>query len=733
VNSGQVRHKTKETQQPESEKSRKKDLLLDCLVYITKNQGNPKSAQTLVAGLAYDQKGMGPELFCEAAGRVGLRAEIFNKTKLDEITSGLLPCVIFIGEPPAPCVLLNRDDKLEMFTVYDPRVGGVYDVPFRDLGKKYVGYAIYVREKVSFKNNVANDSGVEQENAEGKWFWSIVWQSRSIYATVILASLFINIFALVSPLFIMNVYDRVIPNNATETGWALGLGALTAFVFDFIFRTVRGYLIDFAGRKTDFLAARRIYDQVLDMKMDQRPASSGAFANILRDFDSVREFFTSATITALVDVPFTLLFLFFVYQLGGGIAFILVGLITLACIAGFIIQFSLKRYARKAQRLGQSRHGLLVETINTLETVKAGLADGRLRKAYSSVMSEDARYAQKSRFLSALAVNISIFFQQTASIFLVLAGMYLVQSGDLTIGGLIASVILGGRAIAPIGQIAGLITRYHQSRTALKALNTVMEAPIERPSSMRFLHRPELSGKLSFEKVSFAYPNTQVAVLDNVSFTIEKGERVGIIGRMGSGKSTIARLLLRLYEPLSGSILADDTDYRQIDPADLRRNMGYISQETQLFQGSIRDNITAFNPSAGEEEILDCAKATGVDSFVARHPMGYDAPVGEMGAQLSGGQRQAIALARAMIVKPNILICDEPTSSMDTQSEAAFRSYIDEHTKDKTYILITHKQALLNTVDRLILMHNGKIIMDDTRDAVLEALQTGQIKVRKVE
>ena len=704
------------------------DLLLNCLVHITEVLGQPKSPQTLIAGMAYGSKGMGPDLFCEAAERAGLKAEIFNKTEIAEINQGLMPCVIFLGDPPTPYVLLERDSKLGMVKIYNP-AKGIYDLPIQDLEKKFAGYAIYVREKLAFQNIATENDGSEPENRKGNWFWSIVRKNRSIYGTVILASMFINLFALVSPIFVMNVYDRVIPNNAMETGGALGFGALIAFIFDFIFRTVRGYLIDFAGRKTDFLAARRIYDHVLDMKIEHRPASSGAFANILRDFDAVRDFFTSATITALVDVPFTLLFLFFVYELGGNIAFILVALIGMTCAIGFVIQYALKRHVLKAQQLGQARHGILVETINALETIKAGQADGRMRKKYSSVMNEDVRYGQKSRFLSALAVNTSVFFQQSASVFLVLAGMYLVQSGDLTIGGMIACVILGGRAIAPIGQIANLITRYHQASIALKALNAVMEAPVERPSTKRFLHRPDLSGKLAFEKVTFAYPGTQVAVLDNVSFTIEKGERVGIIGRMGSGKSTIARLLLKLYEPNNGAILADDTDYRQIDPADLRRNVGYISQETQLFQGSIRDNITAFKPRAGEEEILACAQATGVDSFVLRHPLGYDAPVGEMGAQLSGGQRQAIALARAMITQPQILICDEPTSSMDTQSEQAFCSYIEQHTGEMTYVLITHKHALLNTVDRLILMHNGKVIMDKPRDEVLAALQTGQIRM----
>ncbi len=701
------------------------DPLLDCLVFLCETFGKPKSADSLTSGIAYDTTGMNPSLFCEAAQRIGLKAEIFKKPDLDKISAAVLPCVIFLKDDQV-CVLLEKNDETGHAKIFVPETGSVREMPTEKLSGSYMGYAIFVHPTAVFKIPERQ----KDEVTDTHWFWDIVRLSKSTYGLVILASIFINLFALVSPIFIMNVYDRVIPNNATETGWVLGIGALMAFGFDFIFRTVRGYLIDFAGRKTDVLAARRIFDHVLDMKLADRPQSSGAFANILRDFDSVREFFTSATITALVDVPFTLLFLFFVYQLGGSIAFILVFMVLAVSLCGFIIQFKLKHLVRKSQETGQTRHGILIEAINALETIKSGGADGRFRARYGAVMNEDARYAQKARFLSAMAVNISTFFQQSASVVIVLAGMYLVQSGDLTMGGLIASVILGGRAIAPIGQIANLITKYHQSGTALKTLNDVMSGQVERPANRDFLHRPNLSGKLAFEKVSFAYPGTDVPVLDEVSFTINPGERVGIIGRVGSGKSTIARMMLKLYEPDSGVILADDTDYRQIDPADLRRNMGYISQESQLFRGSVRDNITAFHTHASEDEILAYAKQSGVDAFVSRHPMGYDAPVGELGSNLSGGQKQAIAFARAMIVRPNILICDEPTSAMDTQTENAFCTHVMEQTKDKTYVLITHKHALLTTVDRLILLHDGKVLMDGPRDEVIAALNTGKINVK---
>ncbi|MBI1301313.1 MAG: ATP-binding cassette domain-containing protein, partial [Alphaproteobacteria bacterium] len=344
-------------------------------------------------------------------------------------------------------------------------------------------------------------------------------------------------------------------------------------------------------------------------------------------------------------------------------------------------------------------------------------------------IGEDSEYAKRSRFLSGLGVNLTAFLQQSASIMIVIAGMYLVQDGTITAGSLIACVILGGRAISPLAQIANLMTRYHQAGSALKTLNKVMSSETERPINKDFLHRPKLKGHIKFDNVSFTYPHVEVPVLKGVSFTIEAGEKVGIIGRVGSGKSTISKLMIKLYEPESGVVLVDETDYRQIDPADLRKNFSYIGQEAVLFRGSVKDNIIVTAPQATEEEILACAKAAGVHDFIAHHPMGYDAPVGEQGNALSGGQRQAIAFARAMITRPHVLICDEPTSAMDTQTEQQFFKYVEEKLEGKTLILITHKHNLLSLVDRLILMHEGEIVMDGPREKVIKALNSGKIKV----
>jgi ATP-binding cassette subfamily C protein LapB len=708
------------------DKGKSVDTLLECLVFLTEHYGRAKSAESIKAGLAYDEKGMGPQLFCDASKNIGLKTQITKKADFKSISAPALPAVLILKGGQA-CVLLAMQGNGKLARIFSPETGATKDVKIADLSAAYGGYVIYVHPQAEFTDPEAPD--VHDVNRH--WFWSIVDESKGVYGRVVVAAILINLFGLASPIFIMNVYDRVIPNNAVETGWVLGIAALTIFGFDFIMRTLRGYFIDLAGRRIDVIGAQRIYDQVLNMKLSQKPQSSGVFANMLREFDSVREFMTSASLTILVDLPFTFLFLFVIFLIGGPIALLLFFMILTVIGVGMLIQWPLRNVVNKSVHASEAKHGILIETINGLETIKAVSADGRMRARYGTHLGQSAAHAQKSRFLSGLGVNFASLLQQSASVIIVLMGMYLVQDASITMGGLIACVILGGKAIQPIGQVANILSRYHQSRGALRTLNDIMAQPVERPPSKQFLHRPTLQGKIAFDKVGFVYPGTERKVLDDISFKIEPGEKVAFIGRIGAGKSTIARLLLGLYEPAEGAIYADDTDYRQIDPADLRRNVAYIAQDVMLFRGTVRENITIGRAEVTEEDILKAAQASGVHEFVSRHPMGYDAPVGERGEGLSGGQRQAIALARAMLLRPNIMVCDEPTNAMDVQAEEAFTKHVQEQIHDKTFVLITHRHSLLKLVDRIVLMDQGKVILDGPRDKVIEALQKGEVKVRE--
>ena len=696
------------------------DPLLSCLVFMTGHYGHAKSAQAITAGLAYDEKNMGPNLFCEAAEKVGLKAKIVYRDKIKKISTPVLPVVLTLKNAQA-CVLLKLSADEHSALIWSPETASERTVKLTELKQAYTGYAIFLHPRPEFTNPDAPHA----QDANRHWFWGPMWEVRDIYWKVGFAAVLINLFALTSPIFMMNIYNRVLPNNAMETGWVLAIGAMTVFLFDFIMKTLRGYFIDLAGRRVDVIAARRIFDQVINMKLSGRPKSAGAFANMLRDFDSVRDFSTSATMTGLIDLPFAILFILVIWLLGGSVAFMLAGMIVLVVIAGYALQVPLRNYVRKASKSAEAKHGLLVETISGLETIKAIGADGRLRARYGDQVAENALYSQGSRFVSALGGNIAALVQQLSSIIIVLIGMYMVKDGTMSVGALIACVMLGGRAIAPIGQVANLMSRYHGAQSAMKTIDGIMARPVERPFNARFLHRPDLKGKISFKTVSFSYPDAQRKSLEDVSFTLEPGEKVGIIGRIGSGKSTIARMIMGLYDPQDGTMLLDDTDYRQIDPADLRRNVAYIAQDVVLFSGTVRDNITASVPHATEEEILEAAKLAGVHDFISRHPMGYDAPVGERGEGLSGGQRQAIALARAMLLKPSVFVCDEPTNAMDVQAEQAFTNHIVRYSKDKTLVLITHRPQLLPIVGRLILMDQGKVIADGPRDKVLELISRG--------
>jgi len=412
---------------------------------------------------------------------------------------------------------------------------------------------------------------------------------------------------------------------------------------------------------------------------------------------------------------------------------VLLAIMLLVMAVGFIIQMLLKSMVKETMHLAEAKHGLLVETINGLETVKLTKADGQMRARYIEYLGDSAKISQKTRFISSIATNMATFLQQSASIIIVLFGMYMVKDGTLTMGALIAAVIMGGKAIAPVGQIASLITRMHTVRGSLKTLNNIMDADVDRPNHQQFLNRPDLKGDVTLKNVSFSYPQDTRKILDGLNLNIKAGEKVGVIGRIGSGKSTLTKIISGLYDPVDGELLIDGTDHRQIDPADLRRSVGYIAQDTMLFAGTIRDNIIAGYPQASEDEILNAARLSGVHEFVSKHPMGYDAPVGERGDSLSGGQKQCVGLARAMITNPKILLMDEPTNHMDIQSEVNFVEQIKEFSTGKTLILITHRQNLMQCVDRLVLIEGGKILADGPRDEIIAALngQGGGSDVKK--
>ncbi|MGB1270582.1 MAG: type I secretion system permease/ATPase [Endozoicomonas sp.] len=700
------------------------DSLLGCLAILTRYYGNPYSEESLRAGMPLENGRFSAEVFIRSADRSGLSAKI-HKRKLSEISSLVTPAVLLLNNKRA-CVLVDIDVVDGKAKVIIPETGdGVKRVKLEDLEDHYTGYVIYIREKFRYDQRTSQKLNVRSKH----WFWGTILGSWRIYRDVLLASLLINIFVVASPLFVMNVYDRVVPNHAIETLWVLAIGALIVFSFDFVLKMVRSYFIDLAGKKSDVLLSSRIMEQVLGLSMKAKPTSVGSFAKSLQDFESIREFITSSTVIALVDLPFTLIILFVIFVLGGPLAVVPVTCMAIIGIYSFAIQGPLKRSVEKTLRSSSQKSATLIESLSGMEALKIAQAESDVQHKWEKAVSHIATWSIKTKLLSSSASSFSAFVQQIGNIGMIILGVYLISAGELSMGGLIASVMLSGRCLAPMAQIAGLATRYNQSKSALDGLNQIMGMPIERHEDRDYVNRPDLKGNIEFDAVNFTYPDQEIQALREVSLKIKAGEKVAIIGRIGSGKTTLEKLVLGLYEPEEGAVRIDGIDLRQINPTDLRSSIGCVSQDITLFYGSIKENITLGANHVEDSQLLRAAEIAGVTEFANKHPNGLDMIVGERGQNLSGGQRQSIAMARALLMDPPILVMDEPSSSMDNTTELRMKDQLRTRCQDKTLLLVTHKASMLDLVDRLIVMDNGRIVADGPKDQVHAALKQGKLKI----
>ena len=698
------------------------DPLLACLATLTKLLERPMSASALVAGLPMPEAGMTPEFFIRAATHAGINARLARRS-LRKISNLTLPCVLLLKEQNA-CVLLRLNGVESADVIFADAGDDVRRVSQRDLLQQYLGYVLFT----SPESRVDGDAFDTARPFPKAWFWGTLWKFWPIYGEVAIAAFLINLFALATPLFIMNVYDRVVPNNAIETLWVLALGVGIVFAFDFLLRVLRNYFADVAGRGADTLIASRMFQQVMGMRMASRPQSAGALASHLREFETLRDFFTSATLTTMIDLPFVFIFIAMIWYVGGPLAYVPLVAAPLVFLVGLGLQIPLNIFLRRAFSQAAEKHGILFEVIGGLETLKSMGAEGRMQRRWEQCVGETAKSGAQVRSLSTVAISFAAFSQNMVTVGVVIFGVYRIAEGDMTVGALVAATILAGRTMAPLAQVAGIATRFQQARAALKALDKIMTMPTERPDARAFVHRPGLNGDIEFKNVVFSYPGQKSPVLNDLSFRIKAGERVGVIGRIGSGKSTIERLILGLYEPASGAVLVDGTDVRQIDPADLRRNIGCVPQETVLFAGSVRDNITLSAPNSDDAAVLRAARIAGVEEFTRLHPQGFDMPVGERGEAISGGQRQAVAVARSVLADRPIFIMDEPTSAMDSGAENQFKIRLQEVIDGKTLVLITHRASLLSLVDRLIVIDGGKVVADGPRESVLKRLANKDIR-----
>jgi ATP-binding cassette, subfamily C, bacterial LapB len=517
---------------------------------------------------------------------------------------------------------------------------------------------------------------------------------------------------------------RPLPNGALPSLIALSIGLAIAIAFDFLLRTVRARIIDVTGKKLDVILASDIFEHVLAIKMAQRPGSVGILANQMRDFEAVREFFTSGTVVAATDLLFALLFIAVLFVIAGPLAWIPVVVLPVMIVVGLILQRPLNRAVKRLEAESSARHGVLVESLSAIETVRVAGAEARMQRLWEKSVVAATRTGEDVQFWSTMSLTLAGTAQQLTSLLMIAAGVFLILDGRLSMGALIAANMLAGRVLAPISGIASVITRATQTVTSLRSINKLMSLERERPPGRAYLARQVKHGSIVFDNVKFKYPNAAMNALDGVSFSIAPGERVGIIGQIGSGKTTVGRLLTGLYDPDEGCILIDGVDLRQYDPADLRHGIGFVLQDIDLLFGRLRDNIALGLPSATEKQLLEAARLAGVEQFAAAHPLGYDLPVQEGGRSLSGGQKQAIGLARAIIRKPRILFLDEPTAHFDLRSEAEFIERLKRLAEgDMTILVSTHRMSMLAIVDRLLVFERGHVIADGPRDQIIARLQ----------
>jgi ATP-binding cassette, subfamily C, bacterial LapB len=700
-----------------------KDTLLECLLYICRHNRLATTRDALTSGLPLEDGKLNPELFKRSAQRLRLDVSVKQEAIPVLLLQPQVDVTLLLNNNRA-CQLLKVDDSQHFVQVVFPDLSPEsITMSLADLVAQYTGYALVTRQNFIFDARTPEVGRVKVRH----WFWGTLAENKGIYRDVMVAAFLINVFALAMPLFTMNVYDRVVPNKAVETLWVLGIGVGLIVLGDLLLRSMRTYFLDWASARIDVKLSSQIMEKVLGTRYEAKPTSVGSFASNLRSFESVRDFITSATVVTLIDLPFGIIFLIV-------IAWISPYMVLPALIGGGVVliyslsvQTKMHDLSETMYRASAQRNATLIESLVGLETVKSMGIEGQMQGKWEKSALFLSEVGSKLKLLSSSITNGSYALQQIISVAIIILGVYLISNGDLTMGGLIACSQLTSRALAPISQIASLFTQYHTAATSLKSLEGIMDKPVERSKDVNFLSRPAFKGEIEFKNVSFKYPGSDELALNRISFRIRPGEHVGLIGRMGSGKTTINKLILGLYQPTEGAILIDGIDARQIDPAELRRSIGYVQQDNHLFYGTLRDNITLRHQHADDQSVLHAAQVGGIAEFVNTHPKGFDLEVGERGDTLSGGQRQGVGIARAFVTSPQIVLLDEPTSAMDHSGEETVKRNIAEASADKTLIVISHRNAMLELAERLIVIDSGQIVADGSKDDVTAALRAGKV------
>jgi ATP-binding cassette, subfamily C, bacterial LapB len=678
------------------------DELFPSLQLLLNLNGSRKSKSAIKSAITHSYDVFGLKEAIVVCREFGFEPN-FKSISANKIIGQRLPALILLKDGKVVIIEKVPEDKSPILV----RVGR------RKSQTKLLSWEKFVETFSGIYLSIRKMSSDEQKEARGHWFLGAFSRSKWLYIQVALAAIVSNFLALTTSIFTMTVYDRVIPNNAVDSLIALSIGVILALCFDFIIKTLRARFIDIASQKADLIVSNTIFNRILSLTANEQKQRTGALASIVKEFESLREFFTSSTLVILIDLPFVFFFIYVIYLIAGPLAYVPLTAVPLVIFVGLLIQPFMARLTKKSMSTGMNKQAVLVETLSGLESVNSVGAGALMKRRYMSALVSQSDSGVKSRKISQFMVNFSAAVQQYAQVGAIIYGVFLIKDGLITQGALIAAVILGGRTLAPLGQLANAMTRVNGALQAFKSLKALM-GQFNFSSSPTYISRPELEGNIEFRNVDFEFEGADRAIIENLSLKIPKGQKVAVVGKMGSGKSTFAKLLGGIYSPTKGSVLIDGIDVRQIDRSDLVDNLGIMLQDTWLFSGTVRDNILAGSTGYTEEEFLQAAKLSGTDDFIGKNPMGYDLELKEKGVGVSGGQRQSIALARVLIKEPSIFLLDEPTSAMDQASEHVVISNIIETSQDKTLIMVTHRNSLLSFADRVLVFDNGKIISDST-------------------
>lgn len=640
----------------------------------------------------------------------GLRSRFIIKKPL-EIHTEALPLIAFMKD--GSTVILEENSPSEDSVLCTDANGETLRISKYKFAEEADETVLLLKKELKIDESIG-------EKKRNKWFFDAVWLSKFIYLDVIAASLFINLFGIVTPLFTMNVYDRIVPNHAVESLWALAVGVITVFCFDAVLKYMRHHFLEISAKKTDLLLSGRMFRKVMDLNLSDRPKVIGSFASNLKDFDMIRNFLSSSTVSLLVDLPFMIIFLVLIAYIAGFIVVIPISVIIILLMYALIIRKPINALVTENYNVSSKKNGMLIESLKTLETIKSFNFHKHKMWEWDNIVSK-AAYINKS--LKGLSYSMNTFFNfmvNLTTVSVVITGVYLISELELTTGGLIAAVMLSSRAVAPVGQAISLITSYDQAKVAFKGIDDIMQKESETIDSSNLLNIEHIKGSIAFRNVSFKYHEEGAYALKNVSFTVQPGEKVAILGKMGSGKSTLQKLIMGFFHPTDGEVLIDGISVSQINPVMLRDNISYVSQNVELFRGTMKQNLCIRKTDASDQEIVNAVNIAGLSGFINRHPQGLAAEIAEDGHNLSGGQKQSITIARAFIGDSSIALMDEPTDGIDHNTEMAVIHNLRQVLKDKTLFLITHKNSLLDLVDRVILLEDGGILFDGSKEEMFK-------------